>query len=142
LSRWSRARAIHVRSRDERGFTLISLMITIAIMMILLGMAIPIYSRSMQHAREENLRKNLDTLNGLIFKFTLDRQKAPQSLDDLRGAGYIKQIPDDITGSQTWEVDPADGMIFSLEQKDADGIIGVHSGSHQIGSDGVEYAKW
>jgi general secretion pathway protein G len=137
-----RAEASHVRSRDERGFTLISVMITISIMMILLGMAIPIFSHSLQRAREENLRNNLRLLNDSIFKFTLDRQKAPQSLDELRGANYIDQVPNDITGTTSWEVEPTDGVILSLEQKDPDGIIGVHSGSHQVGSNGVEYSKW
>jgi general secretion pathway protein G len=126
----------------ERGFTLISMMVVISIMLILLGVAMPIYSRSLQRVREENLRHNLETLNQLIFQYALDRQKAPDSLDDLRTAGYLDEIPNDITGSSTWEVEPADGVKLSLYQKDADGIIGVHSGSNQIGSDGKAYSTW
>jgi general secretion pathway protein G len=137
-----KAEAIHLRRRDERGFTLISVMITIAIMMILLGVAMPVYSHSLQRVREENLRANLQLMNDAIFKFALDRQKAPQSLDELAGAKYIDKVPDDITGSKTWEVEDSGGVILSIDQKDSDGIIGVHSGSHQIGSNGAEYSKW
>ncbi len=129
----------------ERGFTLISMMVVISIMLILLGVAMPIFSHSITRAREENLRKNLDTLNQSIFQYTQDKQKAPQSLDDLVTAGYIDRrvgIPDDITGSKTWETEPAEGVIMSLDQTNTDGIIGVHSGSSQVGSDGTPYSKW
>ena len=128
--------------KRERGFTLISMMVVISIMIILLGVAMPIYSHSILRAREENLRHNLDTLNQMIFQYTLDRQKTPDSLEDLRSAGYLQTIPDDITGSDTWEVEPAEGVKLSLYQKDADGIIGVHSGSHQVGSNGKSYSTW
>jgi general secretion pathway protein G len=100
--------------KRERGFTLISMMVVISIMIILLGVAMPIYSHSILRAREENLRHNLDTLNQMIFQYTLDRQKTPDSLEDLRSAGYLQTIPDDITGSDTWEVEPAEGVKLSL----------------------------
>jgi general secretion pathway protein G len=130
------------RTIRERGFTLISMMLVISIMLILLGVAMPIYSHSLQRVREDNLRHNLETLNQMIFQYTMDRQKAPDSLDDLRSAGYLAEVPDDITGSKTWEVEPADGVKLSIYEKDADGIIGVHSGSNQIGSNGKAYSTW
>jgi general secretion pathway protein G len=127
----------------NRGFTLIEMMVVISIILILLGIAMPIYSHSMQHAREDNLRKNLETLNQLIFQYTQDKQKAPESLNDLVSAKYLKDIPKDITGSvDTWETEPGDGVIMSIDQKDAGGIIGVHSGSHEVGSDGKAYSTW
>jgi len=116
-------------------------MIVISIILILLGVAMPVYSHSMTRAREENLRHNLATLNQMIYQYSQDKGKAPQSLDDLRTAGYIKDIPDDITGSSSWETEPADA-ILSLDQTDTDGIIGVHSGSNQLGSDGTAYSTW
>jgi len=128
-------------SRRNKGFTLIEMMVVISIILILLGMAMPIYSHSITRAREEDLRHNLETLNQMIYQYSQDKQKAPQSLDDLRSAGYIKRIPDDITGSATWETEPADA-ILSLDQTDTDGIIGVHSGSNQVGSDGTAYSTW
>jgi general secretion pathway protein G len=134
---------MHSRVRaGERGFTLISMMVVISIMLILLGVAMPIYSHSLQRVREENLRHNLEVLNQMIWQYALDRQKAPDSLDDLKTAGYLEEIPDDITGSKTWEVEPADDVKLSPFQKDTDGIIGVHSGSNQIGSDGKAYSTW
>jgi general secretion pathway protein G len=127
----------------ESGFTLIEMMAVIGIILILLGIALPVYSHSMVRAREENLRQNLETLNQLIFQYTQDKQKAPQSLNDLKTAGYLKAIPEDITGSvDTWEPEPGDGTIMSLDQTDTGGIIGVHSGSNQIGSDGKAYSEW
>jgi general secretion pathway protein G len=130
------------KAKRERGFTLIEMMVVISIILILLGIAMPIYSHSLTEAREENLRKNLHTLNWMIYQYTQDKQKAPQSLDDLKSAGYIKEIPEDITGSNTWIVEDGDGTIMSLYQTDAGGIIGVHSGSNQIGSDGTAYSTW
>jgi len=128
-------------SRD-RGFTLIEIMVAISVILILLGVALPIYSHAVTRKREENLRRNLETLNQMIFQYTLDKKKPPQSLDDLKSAKYISEIPQDITGStSTWETEPADA-IMSLEQKDTDGIIGVHSGSDKIGSDGTSYSTW
>jgi general secretion pathway protein G len=129
--------------RRDRGFTLIEMMAVIGIILILLGIALPVYSHSLARAREENLRQNLETLNQLIFQYSQDKQKAPQSLDDLRTAGYLKSIPEDITGSvDTWETEPGDGTIMSLDQTDTGGIIGVHSGSNQVGSDGKVYSEW
>jgi general secretion pathway protein G len=125
------------------GFTLIEMMAVIGIILILLGIALPIYSHSMARAREDNLRQNLDTLNRLIFQYNQDKQKAPQSLDDLRSAGYLKEIPEDITGrTDTWETESGEDTIMSLDQTDTGGIIGVHSGSNQIGSDGKAYSSW
>jgi general secretion pathway protein G len=119
------------------------MMAVIGIILILLGIALPVYSHSLARAREENLRQNLETLNQLIFQYSQDKQKAPQSLDDLRTAGYLKSIPEDITGSvDTWETEPGDGTIMSLDQTDTGGIIGVHSGSNQVGSDGKAYSEW
>jgi len=117
-------------------------MVVISIILILLGIAMPIYSHSIVRAREESLRKNLDTLNRLIFQYALDKQKPPKSLQDLQHEKYLKEIPKDITGSvDSWETEPADA-ILSLDQTDTEGIIGVHSGSNQVGSDGTAYSTW
>jgi general secretion pathway protein G len=128
---------------QSKGFTLIEMMVVISIILILLGVGIPIYSHSIMRAREDNLRKNLETLNYMIYQYGQDKQKAPQSLDDLKSAGYIKSIPDDITGNpDTWEIEPGEDVILSLDQTEPGGIVGVHSGSNQIGSDGKAYSTW
>jgi general secretion pathway protein G len=125
----------------NRGFTLIEIMVVISIILILLSVAMPIYSHSLTRKREENLRQNLETLNRVIVQYTLDKKKAPKSLEDLVEAKYIKTVPEDITGStDTWQVDE-DETIMSLEQTEP-GITGVHSGSNQTASDGTAYSSW
>src|SRR5579862_4039953 len=93
--------------RRNRGFTLIELMIVISIILILVSVALPAYNQSIVRARESVLKQNLFTLRSVISQYTLDKQKAPQSLDDLISAGYLKQLPTDpMTGrSDTWTPD-------------------------------------
>src|ERR1700704_4094829 len=125
----------------EHGFTMIEMIVVISIILILLSIAVPTYSQSVNRAREDNLRRNLWTLNEVIFQYTLDKKKAPQSLGELKQAGYIESIPEDITGrDDTWVLDQ-DDSIMSLDQTDP-GITGVHSGSDHIASDGTVYSEW
>jgi len=130
------------RQKRSRGFTLIELMIVISIMLILLSFAIPSYNRSIQRAKESVLKQNLFTMRSVISQYTLDKQKAPQSLDDLVTAGYLKQIPTDpmTSSNSTWTVDQEDALM-SVDQQDT-GINDVHSGSTQVGSDGTPYNTW
>src|SRR5574337_624750 len=97
------------RQRGDRGFTLIEIMVVISIMLILLAIAIPRYNQSLTAAREDSLRKNLQTLNQVIVQYTLDKQRAPKSLQDLKSAGYISEVPEDITGrNDTWALEEED----------------------------------
>lgn len=127
--------------RGDSGFTLIEMMVAISIMIILLAMAMPIFSRSIRQAREDNFKHNLETLNQVIFQYTLDKQKAPKSLDDLRTAGYVTEVPKDITDAADWQTDEDETTIFSLQQTDG-GVYGVHSSSSRVGSNGKAYSEW
>jgi len=128
-------------SRTRRGFTLLELMVVISVIMILLAIAVPTYSRSIVAANERALRSDLSLLRQDIWKYTLDKQKAPQSLDDLRAAGYITKIPDDpMTHEPNWEVVQED-VLLSPDQQDP-GIIDVHSASTATASDGTAYNTW
>jgi general secretion pathway protein G len=131
-----------LRNRRSRGFTLIELMIVISMIAILLAIAVPNYRASVVHARESVLRQNLFTLRSVISQYTLDKQKAPQSLDDVVQAGYIKQLPNDpMTTKPDWTVDQEDSTLMSPDQQDS-GIDDVHSSSSAISSDGTAYNTW
>ena len=124
------------------GFTLLEMMIVVVIMGILMSIALPIYNQSLVKSREAVLRQDLFTLRSLISQYTLDKQKAPQSLDDLVQGGYIKLIPKDpMTGEANWEVVQEDDTIMSVDQQDP-GISDVHSASNATGSDGTAYSSW
>jgi general secretion pathway protein G len=131
-----------LRRNHSRGFTLIELMIVISMMLILVSIAIPAYRQSILHAKEGVLRQNLFTLRSLISQYTLDKQKAPQSLDDLVSAGYIKQLPNDpMTGKPDWEAVQEDSTIYSPDQQET-GLWDVKSSSSLISSDGTAYNTW
>ena len=131
------------KTNRSRGFTLLELMIVISIMLILVSIAVPQYTSSIKRARESVMRQDLFTLRSLISQYTLDKQKAPQSLDDLIQAGYMKQIPvDPMTGQADWAVEQAEDTISSPDQQDEGGIDDVHSSSTQIGTNGTAYNTW
>jgi len=116
-------------------------MVVMSIIAIFLSIAIPTYSRSIVAAREKTLRSDLDLLRDSIWKYTLDKQKAPQSLDDLKKDKYIDKIPDDpMTHEPNWEV-VQDDVLLSLEQQDP-GVTDVHSASNATASDGTAYSSW
>ena len=128
--------------KNSRGFTLIELMIVISMMMILIAIAIPAYRMSIERAREGVLKQNLFTLRSLLSQYTLDKQKAPEALDDLVTAGYIKQIPNDpMTNKADWTVVQEDETLMSPDEQSG-GIDDVHSASDQTGSDGTAYSTW
>lgn len=130
------------RRQGARGFTLIEILIVISIILILVSIVVPIYTGSIIRAKEAVLRDDLFQLRSLIQQYTFDKGKAPQSLDDLVQAGYLKQIPlDPFTNARdTWVTDQEDVML-SVDQTQP-GIVDVHSGANQTASDGTAYSSW
>jgi general secretion pathway protein G len=129
-------------SKPDAGFTLIELMIVMAIIGILATLAIPAFVSAIKHAREAVLKEDLHVMRNAIDSYTMDKQKAPQSLDDLVQGGYLKVVPEDpMTHSKdTWVTDTSDAM-YSLDETEP-GIDDVHSGSQESGSDGQPYSSW
>jgi general secretion pathway protein G len=136
-----RALARRRRHSNANGFTLLEMMIVISIIIILMAVAIPNYNRTVIQSRESVLRSNLSTLRSVISQYTLDKQKAPQSLDDLVQAQYLRQIPvDPMTKETNWEVVQEDVMM-AVDQQEP-GITDVHSASSGVATDGTAYSTW
>jgi general secretion pathway protein G len=138
-----RAEDTHLRKgRTQSGFTMIELIIVMAIMLVLITMAIPHFVGAIRHAREAALKEDLQTMRTAIDTYTMDKQKGPQSLDDLIQDGYLKAIPEDpMTRSKdTWVTDNSEAM-YSLDETEP-GITDVHSGSTDTGTDGQPYSSW
>ena len=126
----------------QLGFTLIELMIVMAIITIIMSIAVPMYQKSIVRSKEAVLRNNLFTLRTVIDEYTYDKQKAPQTLQDLVTDGYLRAVPvDPITGSdQTWQIIMEDAMNATAENQP--GIWDVRSGSDQKSLEGTPYAEW
>jgi general secretion pathway protein G len=133
---------MRARVKHEAGFTLMELMIVMMIIGVLTTLAIPSFVSAIKAAKEAVLKEDLRVMRSAIDSYTMDKQKAPQSLDDLVSEGYLKVIPEDpMTKSRdTWVTDVSDAL-HSLDQTDP-GIDDVHSGSQETGSDGQAYSTW
>src|SRR5713101_9690355 len=124
------------------GFTLIELLVVMSIIVILVSIAIPLYQKSLLRTRETVLHNNLMTLRTVIDEYTYDKQKAPQSLEDMVQEGYLKEVPKDpVTDSNTtWRIVMEDA-VQSVNQTEP-GIFDVHSGSDKMSLDGTPYSDW
>jgi general secretion pathway protein G len=117
-------------------------MIVMTIIGILAAIAIPSYIRAVQKAKEAVLREDLHTMRTAIDSYTVDKEKAPDSLDDLVQAGYLKTIPKDpmTSSTDTWITSQSDTMTDINETQG--GMDDVHSGSEGAASDGTTYNTW
>jgi general secretion pathway protein G len=130
------------RRKQDAGFTLIELLIVMTIIGILMMVAIPRYKAAVRQAQEAVLKEDLHVMRSAIDSYTMDKQKAPQSLDDLLQDGYLRAIPEDpfTRSKDSWVTETSDSM-HSLDQTDP-GIDDIHSGSQETGSDGQSYSSW
>jgi general secretion pathway protein G len=130
------------KRKNEAGFTLMELMIVMMIIGVLTTLAIPSFVGAIRNAKEAVLKEDLRVMRSAIDSYTMDKQKAPQSLEDLVQEGYLKVIPEDpmTKARDTWTTETSDAL-HSLDQTDP-GIDDVHSGSQETGSDGQPYSTW
>jgi general secretion pathway protein G len=126
---------------EDIGFTLIELMIVMLIMSILIGIAAIAYDKTVVKARESVLKQDLQTMRQAIDNYTMDKQQAPQSLEDLVDAHYLREIPvDPVSQQKDWVLHFGD-TVLTVEQNGT-GVDDVHSGSEAVGSNGEAYNTW
>jgi len=128
--------------KQDAGFTLLELMIVMMIIGILALVAVPKFAAAVKMAKEAVLKEDLHVMRAAIDSYTMDKQKAPQTLEELITDGYLKAVPEDpFTHSKdTWVTD-SNGALYSVDQTEP-GIDDVHSGAQQTASDGTSYSTW
>ena len=129
------------RPRLRDGYTLIELIIVMAIISILVAVAVPIYQKSIIRAKESLLKQNIQTMRTVIDEYTFDKKKAPQQLQDLVTAGYLRAVPlDPITGNDQW-ITIMEDALTAVDQTDP-GIWDIRSRSDQKSLEGTPYSEW
>jgi len=130
------------RARQQGGFTLIELMVVLALIFTLSAIAFATYQNTVQRGREAVLKEDLYRIRDAIDQHYADKGKYPASLEDLVSAGYMRKIPaDPITQSdQTWQTVPAEPDPANPTAEP--GIYNVLSGSESTALDGSKYSDW
>lgn len=135
------SRCARLSTRLRKGYTLIELIVVMAIISILLAVAVPLYQKSLRRTKEAVLKNNLFTLRNVIDEYTFDKKKAPQTLQDLVDQGYLRQVPiDPITGTDQWRIVMEDA--YSMVDQTQAGIFNVCSTSDQKSLEGTVYSQW
>jgi general secretion pathway protein G len=128
--------------RIQRGFTLIEMIIVVAIISILVSIAVPVYQQHLLHAKEAVLKEDLYSMRNAIDQYSQDKGKAPQDLNDLVSAGYLKLLPKDpfTNSNSSWQ--PVQEDVLTSVDQTQPGITDVHSGSNATSSEGTAYSTW
>ncbi len=131
-----------IRAAGRRGYTLIEIIIVMTVLSILMSAAVPLYTRVVNRTKESVLRNNLFSIRSVIDEYTYDKQKAPQSLQDLVTEGYLRQVPEDpMVGNNTsWKIIMEDAL--TMVNQTEPGIFDVRSGSDKQSSEGTRYNEW
>jgi general secretion pathway protein G len=126
-----------VNGKAGRGFTLLELLVVMAIIATLLTIAVPRYFHSLERSREVVLRQDLTTLRESIDKFYGDTGKYPETLAMLVDRHYLRAVPIDPIAktAELW-------IVSNNDDPDDGGVKDVHSGAQGVGQDGTPYATW
>jgi len=137
-----------MKRRMAAGFTLLEMIVVVAMIGILAAIALPNLIQMPRRAKEATLKTNLRTIRQAIDQFYGDLGYYPESLEALTEEGYLRDVPiDPITENAEWE------LIYEVEDEyDYDepetavdtgpGVIDVHSLSPEVALDGTPYAEW
>ncbi len=133
-----------LRAKAARGFTLIELIVVMAIVALLVSIAAPRYFLSVENARDQSLRTSLRVMRDAIDQFYADKGRYPQSLEELTENRYLREIPEDpITGRRdSWvmgDVGPDAGAALNAAQGS---MLDVHSGATELDRNGQPYSAW
>jgi general secretion pathway protein G len=125
---------------NPKGFTLFELVIVMTIIVILAAVSVTAYQQIQLKARETVLKKDLQDMRKLIDQHAADKEKLPQSLDDLVSGLYMREVPiDPITGQKDWVVDMGEDTV---SRDGGTGVVDVHSAAGGEGTDGVAYKDY
>jgi general secretion pathway protein G len=134
--------AAPARAWRTSGFTLMEMMIVMVLIVILAGIGLSVYGNSVQRAKEAALKEDLFRMRDAIDQYYADKNKYPNSLEDLVSEKYLRAVPVDpfTTTTDSWQTtmsdpDPSQPTLES-------GISNVKSGSEQTALDGTRYADW
>jgi len=129
---------------ENKGFTLIEILIVVTLIGILVAILVPQYKYSVLRAKEAVLKENLFQVRDAINKYFFDKKKYPAALEDLVSGRYLREIPlDPIQKTREWQLvmaEPLEGEEFDPEA--AQGVIDVKSLSQTTSLDGTPYAQW
>lgn len=122
------------------GFTLLELVMVMTIIVVLAAVSVVAYQKIQIKARETILKEDLRTMRKMIDQYAADKEKLPQSLDDLVSASYMRDVPPDpITGEKDWVVDMGEDTV---SRDGGTGVVDVHSAAGGEGTDGIAYKDY
>ena len=135
-------RRLKDRAQGEEGFTLIELMVVVALISVLAGMGVVQYRNQVQRTKEAVLREDLFRMRDAIDQYYADKAKYPASLETLVSEGYLRQVPKDpiSNSTDTWQTIPSEPDPGNPAAEA--GIFDVKSGAEGASFDGSRYAEW